>query len=359
MTWENLIKRETKPRIHAENPLFFFSFSNLTGNYCCIIHNSMKIKICIIIIIFLAHLTGCIRTQPEKTQLIPISEYIDTPGSHREEPAGSPDPLKNYNQASTVLKSYQQTYVIGVSAEGTPLVVTEIGTGEKTGLVLVGSIHGNEKNTGMLVSGLESVYKGNHIPDSIPSSIRLFFLPVLNPDGVESRTRRNAHNVDLNRNFPTNDWKPDAVSPSKIEPRSGGTSPGSEPEVRAITSWLMHRVKQTVESVYLISFHSAYPPTGSVQPGYRVYGKPGPESVEFAQFISRESGYNYLSTWITSRALTGEFIHWCEMNDIWSCDIELPDYNSPSTIPAGKKETTLVTFKQTLQEILTGFFIDS
>lgn len=31
-------------------------------------------------------------------------------------------------------------------------------------------------------------------------------VPVLNPDGVKAKTRTNANNVDLNRNFPTKDW---------------------------------------------------------------------------------------------------------------------------------------------------------
>jgi hypothetical protein len=298
-----------------------------------------------IIIIFTIHSflffsMGCVKTETVKIHTIPLPEFLEIPGHYKEVLAEFPGD--------------RRTYVIGASVKGTPIVVTENGTGRMTGLVLVGAIHGNETNTGMLVSALQTFYAKN--VDRIPSHMRLFFIPALNPDGIEKRTRKNAHNVDLNRNFPTGDWQADAVSPHHTSAHSGGTSPGSEPEVRAITRWLKTHVRQIVDSVYLVSFHSAYPPTGSVQPGYLVYGEPGPESRRFASFISSISGYKYLSTWITSQPLTGEFIHWCETNEIWACDIELPDYKPPSAIPPGKNETTIDTFKRTVEKLLSEFF---
>lgn len=323
----------------------------------------MRIIIYIIIIFLLFHMIGCKKSNTgallpgSESHLTPFTEFTSIQEFPSENSSTKLKPDYTNLRCPAGLPVFRQTYVIGVSVKGTPIVATKIGTGRKTGLVLVGTIHGNEKNTGTLVSFLKSHYEQNH--DLIPSSMRLYFVPVLNPDGLENKTRRNAHNVDLNRNFPTDTWKRDAVSPSKIIPGSGGSSPGSEPEVRAIIDWLSRNVKHTVDSVYLISFHSAYPPEGSVQPGYRVYGKPGPESEKFAQFISQQSGYKYLQTWITSSELTGEFIHWCELNNIWASDIELPDYNPPSTIPDGKKETSSKTFERTIQSFLLNFFIDS
>ena len=36
---------------------------------------------------------------------------------------------------------------------------------------------------------------------------RMLFIPCLNPDGLNNDTRQNANGVDLNRNFPTKNWK--------------------------------------------------------------------------------------------------------------------------------------------------------
>lgn len=62
----------------------------------------------------------------------------------------------------------------------------------------------------------------------------------VNPDGLIRGTRGNAAGVDLNRNFPTADWRPEPVHHrSTLEDArdvrlSPGAGPGSEPEVKAL-----------------------------------------------------------------------------------------------------------------------------
>lgn len=62
-------------------------------------------------------------------------------------------------------------------------------------------------------------------------------IPILNPDGLQLKTRTNANGIDLNRNFPTKDWDEQAVKVWKQQlhsnpRRNPGTQAGSEIEVQ-------------------------------------------------------------------------------------------------------------------------------
>ena len=64
---------------------------------------------------------------------VPPDEYKNNPDRKSKEIISFPESIK--------------TYTIGESVKGMPLTVTEIGLGNKTGLVITGAIHGSEKNT--------------------------------------------------------------------------------------------------------------------------------------------------------------------------------------------------------------------
>ena len=77
-----------------------------------------------------------------------------------------------------------------------------------------------------------------------------------NPDGLTRGTRGNARGVDLNRNFPTLDWKPDPVEHRSTldDPRdvklSPGSGPGSEPETRALVELIEELKPETVVALH-------------------------------------------------------------------------------------------------------------
>jgi len=236
------------------------------------------------------------------------------------------------------------TAQIGASVQGRPIEATQIGDGSQIALVIVGSIHGDEPNTEALVRSLMEQHVG--APNLVPPGFTLYFLPAMNPDGLAAGTRQNANLVDLNRNWPTDDWQADAARTSGIIPGSGGTAPGSEPEVQAVAQWLLETVKPAAQEVWLLSYHSAYPPDGGVQPGYTTYGLPGPQADELAQRVADLAGYTYLPTWPSEYTFTGELIHWCYVNGIRAADVELPSYDPPD-------ETTLATHLRVLSGLLT------
>ena len=97
-------------------------------------------------------------------------------------------------------------------------------------------------------------------------------IPCLNPDGYEAGTRTNGNGVDLNRNYPAENWSPEA-SKQRYFP---GPGPASEPEIRALTD-----LAEKVSPRLFIHFH-AWQPMVVVS---------GPENLPEAQALADSSGY--------------------------------------------------------------------
>ncbi len=145
--------------------------------------------------------------------------------------------------------------VIGFSVSGRPIEVYTFGQGEKQRMLVAGIHGGYEWNTIALADQLLTEIAAH--PEIIPSDVTLYILRNLNPDGdardhgIDGRV--NDHGVDLNRNFPENwreEWDRDGCW--DYGPSSGGPAPASEPETRALITFLAtHRVE------VLISYHSA------------------------------------------------------------------------------------------------------
>ena len=95
--------------------------------------------------------------------------------------------------------------------------ISLFGSGKKCKTLVIGVFHGDEPQGKFLI---EEYIKKN------PKS-SLYFISCLNPDGMASGTRTNASGVDLNRNFPTDNWEYTAH-----DEFFGGESPASEIETK-------------------------------------------------------------------------------------------------------------------------------
>jgi murein peptide amidase A len=125
--------------------------------------------------------------------------------------------------------------VIGHSVQGRPITAWHLGQPGKRKVLLIATMHGDEGKPRQILTGLRD---GRAI-----RGVDLWVVPVYNPDGLARGTRKNAHGVDLNRNFPYR-WA-DLDGSYESGPRAA-----SEPETRA-----MMRFLRTVKPSRIISFH--------------------------------------------------------------------------------------------------------
>jgi murein peptide amidase A len=126
--------------------------------------------------------------------------------------------------------------VAGRSVRGRDISVTSFGSGDRR-MLLLGGMHGNEYGT-PVARALESYLLAH--PKALPAGARIDLVASVNPDGFAARTRANARRVDLNRNLPTRNWRRrlDPRDASSLLGLTGGRSPGSEPETKAVLGLL-------------------------------------------------------------------------------------------------------------------------
>lgn len=131
------------------------------------------------------------------------------------------------------------------SVQRRPIDVVTFGSGPKTTMIMAG-VHGDEQ------CGVDVVREVHSILSSMPQGTlnghRIIVMPCANPDGYAANTRRNANEIDLNRNFPDKTFGSGATDGQY----NGGVLAASEPETKAIMA-----VVEQFRPQLIISLHSA------------------------------------------------------------------------------------------------------
>lgn len=102
--------------------------------------------------------------------------------------------------------------------KGNDICLIDGGGSGKTVLV-IGVFHGDEPSGKYLIE--------RYLSEKREHKNRLLFIPCLNPDGLLAGTRGNGRGVDLNRNFPAQNWQK-----SDKDKYFGGEAPASEIETQ-------------------------------------------------------------------------------------------------------------------------------
>ena len=220
-----------------------------------------------------------------------------------------------------IFASGQYTNIIGLSVASRPIEVYTFGEGEREYLIVAGIHGGYERNTIGLAN--ELIRHLDAHPEVVPEDVTLYIIRNMNPDG-EARSegvdgRVNNNGVDLNRNFPTENWVQDWDRDGCwiYRPTTGGAYAGSEPETRTVMSFIAsHKIQA------LISYHSA---ALGVFPG----GVPWEaDSIRLARALAKATGYPYPPL-DTGCVYTGTLADWAVENGVGAAvDMELADHKN-------------------------------
>jgi murein peptide amidase A len=175
--------------------------------------------------------------------------------------------------------------LIGRSVEKRPITAVQIGDPAGTRVALVvGVIHGDERAGLRIVGAIER--QASEQPTSLQGT-QLWAIQTVNPDGQRAHTRKNAHGVDLNRNFPYR-WRDDVPHSNGYYP---GPRPSSEPETRAVMAFA-----RRIQPDLSIWYHQ---PWGAV---LACRGRP-PIAAEYAKLVG-------MDTSCRGKGLHGTAIRW-------------------------------------------------
>lgn len=239
-----------------------------------------------------------------------------------------PPPVEKIVKGATELICGEDTYVpeflacgeeIGRSSEKRPIYIFTAGPpspeateGQAKKVLFIGGLHtGSEKNTYELATKVLQYFYGK--PERVPEYIELYIIPKTNPDGIANSTHNNAKNVDLNRNWPTQDWRSDPYHPAYGYLKGGGgKAPLSEPETKALYDFV-----KNVQPEMIFTWHSQ---AGTVE------DNDIRQADELAEIYAKAANYQHIKEW-PHYETTGTFLEAMREIDIPAADVELRTRN--------------------------------
>ena len=178
-----------------------------------------------------------------------------------------------------------ETFTIGTSVKGRPItVVHRAYPGAHTRVVIIGSIHGDER------AGLRVVH--DLLGRTLPRNVDLYLMRTANPDGVAADRRTNAHHVDLNRNFSYH-WR----SANMGTTQWSGPAALSEPESQALRVFV-----RKIKPALIVIFHQPLFAVGaqpSTMPVARALAKG--MRLPVRSFTCSSACYGSFTSWVNHR----------------------------------------------------------
>ncbi|XP_024542018.1 carboxypeptidase SOL1 [Selaginella moellendorffii] len=178
---------------------------------------------------------------------------------------------------------------IGTSVQGRDLWVLELsdmpGQAEaEPGFKFVGNMHGDEpvgrELTIRLADWLCMNYKRDAMATSIIDNVHLHLLPSMNPDGFANRSRNNANNVDLNRDFP-----------DQFFPQNNNEA-RRQPETLAVMKWLRQNNFVASASLHEGALVANYPWDGNADKSSKYTESPDDSTFRFLASVYSKAHRN-------------------------------------------------------------------
>lgn len=208
--------------------------------------------------------------------------------------------MSNSPQELGPLTYSSRTY--GISQNGVNLEVFEPVSG-KPQILIMGSIHGDESLSTVLLSECLRSMNQNELKAAV--------VLAANPDGVLNGTRCNARGVDLNRNYPTENWSPDPVyyrnQPGM--PQDIALSPGEKAGSESETTSLMNLTEE-LNPKLIVSIHGFL---GCID---------DPDATPIAKDMAKRGNMELVPD--VGYATPGSFGSWCKQMEIPIITYELP-----------------------------------